>query len=71
MQNRTILADSGDSTPDRENAVQRIPFAVPLACPAPAHHADLPDGFRLMEAAKVCSRLPRRRPEIRGAVATG
>jgi hypothetical protein len=50
MQDPVTLAASG-STLARETEMQTVPFAVPLTCSILAKHADIPDGFRLMEAA--------------------
>jgi hypothetical protein len=47
----TIFAEANGSTLAREDGKQPALRAVPLACPDFPQHADLPDGFKLMEAA--------------------
>ncbi len=50
MQDPIILEAIG-STLASKTEMQTVPFAVPLTCSIFAKYADLPDGFRLMEAA--------------------
>lgn len=51
MLNLIILAAASGSTLARELEKQPVPPTVPLAYPDHTKHADLPEGFKLMEAA--------------------